>query len=145
VPEYTAVECLAVMAVLAGAYVIATGDEGPITRRAWALLNPGQPEPPEIPHEEILAQRAMAISAIEGHEGRRALVPEIVSIVDTQGCVHHLPVDDLTEPQVLAAEVAEAACMAMLARALNTRAARIAGLERLRRMRADLEHVEGAI
>jgi len=145
VSEPTEAEYLAVLAAHAGAYVTGTADDGPITRHGWDTAHPGMPQPPVVPHEEILAQRAAILAAINVAEDGRALVPETVALIDGEGAVHYVPVDDLDDRLLLAAEIAEAACAVMLARAFNTRAARLAGLERLRRMRADLEQAEGAI
>jgi len=139
-PEPTDEESLATFARCAGAYVVAAGDEGPITRRGWKLLNPQEPEPPGIAPEEILNERALLLAGAE--ETRcQPVLPEVVSLIDSEGRVRRLPVDGMDSTHLLAAQISEAACAVLLAHAVAACAARVAGLERLRRMRADLDRV----
>lgn len=142
-PELTEDQFLAGIADNLARYVIAAGDEGPISRVAWDALFPDRPNPIPLSAADILEERALLLVQHES-SGSAALLPDVTQLVDTSGRVHNALVEEMAAAQLLAAQATEAACAVFLGRALAARAARIAGLERLRRMRADLEHVEEA-
>jgi hypothetical protein len=125
---------LETLAAQAAASVIGVHESVPVTRAQWQ----GGEQLPELDADTILEHRQAMLAGIE-KSGATALMPDTAYLLGGDGTAQPVEVDDLDEAGLLAAQVLEAACAMVLVRALNQSAKRMAGLERLRLARAELD------